>query len=93
MRDLGRLLVAISRDERVPRRAKAVAGAAAAYVASPLDVVPSGIPVIGWLDDVVVVTAALRYLLNRTGYEVIHELWPGTDDGFALVLFLGGVER
>lgn len=85
--------MAVSRDGRVPGRAKAVAGAAAAYVASPIDPVPAAIPVIGWLDDVVVATVALRYLLNRAGYEVIHDLWRGTDDGFALVLFLGGVER
>lgn len=85
--------MAVSRDDRVPRRAKAVAGAAAAYVASPVDPVPVVIPALGWLDDVVVATAALRYLLNRAGYEVIHDLWEGTDDGFALVLFLGGVER
>jgi uncharacterized membrane protein YkvA (DUF1232 family) len=83
----------VSRDDRVPRRAKAVAGAAAAYVVSPIDPVPDAIPVVGWLDDLLVASAALRYLLKHAGYGVITDLWRGTDDGLALVLFLGGVER
>jgi uncharacterized membrane protein YkvA (DUF1232 family) len=91
--DVVRLLRDVAADDRVSRRAKAVAGAAAAYVVSPLDPIPDVIPVVGWVDDAVVLGLALRYLLRHAGYELIREHWSGTDDGFALVLFVSGVQR
>lgn len=91
--DVGRLLRSVAEDDRVPRRAKAVAGVAAGYVLGPIDLIPNVVPVVGWFDDVVVVTFALRYLLKHAGYDLIREHWRGTDDGFALVLFIAGVER
>lgn len=91
--DVGRLLRSVATDDRVPRRAKVVAGVAAGYVLGPVDLVPDVIPVVGWMDDVVVVTVAVRYLLRHAGYELIREHWQGTDDGFALLLFIAGVER
>jgi uncharacterized membrane protein YkvA (DUF1232 family) len=44
-----------ARDPRVPWYAKAVAGAVAAYALSPVDLIPDFIPVLGYLDDLVVV--------------------------------------
>ncbi len=35
------------------------------YVLSPIDLVPDVIPVVGWLDDIVLVPLAIRFLLNR----------------------------
>ena len=35
------------------------------YVLSPIDLIPDVIPVVGWLDDIVLVPLAIRYLLNR----------------------------
>lgn len=42
-------------DPRVPWYAKAVAGAVAAYALSPIDLIPDFIPVLGYLDDVIIV--------------------------------------
>jgi uncharacterized membrane protein YkvA (DUF1232 family) len=92
-KDVGRLLHDVARDPRVPRRAKVVAAAAATYVVVPIDPIPDFVPVIGWVDDIIVAGAALRYLLRHTGYELIRELWRGDDSGFALLLFMAGVER
>ena len=44
-----------ARDPRVPWSAKAVAGAVAAYALSPIDLIPDFIPVLGYLDDLVIV--------------------------------------
>jgi len=91
--DIARLLYRIARDPRVSRRAKLVAGGAVAYVASPIDLVPDGIPVLGQLDDVWIVAWAIRYLFNSAGYDLVRDLWPGSDDGFALLLVVAGIER
>ena len=44
-----------ARDPRVPWYAKALAGAVAAYALSPIDLIPDVIPVIGYLDDLLIV--------------------------------------
>ena len=91
--DVARLLVRVARDPRVPLRAKLVAGAAVAYVASPLDLVPDVLPVVGQLDDLWLVSRAVRHLVDAAGYELVRELWDGSDDGFALLLVVAGVRR
>lgn len=48
-----------SRDRRVPWTAKAVAGLVAAYALSPIDLIPDFIPVLGYLDDLVLVPAGI----------------------------------
>jgi uncharacterized membrane protein YkvA (DUF1232 family) len=40
------------------------------YVLSPIDIVPDFIPVIGWVDDLVLVPMAIRWLLNRLPPEI-----------------------
>jgi uncharacterized membrane protein YkvA (DUF1232 family) len=91
--DLGRLLRALVADPRVPRRAKIVAAAAAGYVASPIDLLPDAVPKLGGLDDLLVVVAAVRYLVATAGYDLVRELWTGNDAGFSLVIVIAGVDR
>jgi len=64
-------------DPRVPRRAKIVVGSAALWVLSPIDLIPEFLPVIGPLDDVVVVVLALRYAARRVPRAVLFEARPG----------------
>lgn len=78
---VGRLL----RDPRVPRRAKITLGLAAAYVVSPIDLIPEVIPVVGWADDVVIILFAIDSLIERAGREVVEEHWDGPGDLLALV--------
>jgi uncharacterized membrane protein YkvA (DUF1232 family) len=78
-------------DPRVPRRAKIAVGFAALWVLSPIDLIPEFLPVIGPLDDVVVVALALRYAARQVPEDVLFEAWPaeprllrrllGTTDG------------
>lgn len=67
----------LSRDPRVPARAKVAVGFALLWVLSPIDLVPEFLPVIGPLDDVVVVALALRYAARRTPTSAVFEAWPG----------------
>ncbi|PKP94951.1 MAG: hypothetical protein CVT77_00685 [Alphaproteobacteria bacterium HGW-Alphaproteobacteria-16] len=61
-RSLKRDVVALwlaARDPRVPWYAKALAGAVAAYALSPIDLVPDFIPILGYLDDLLIVPAGI----------------------------------
>jgi len=60
----------------VPRRAKVALLIAVLWVLSPIDLVPEFLPVIGPLDDVVVVVLAFRYAARSIPREVIYEAWP-----------------
>ncbi len=72
------LLRRLWRDPRVPRRARVVLAFAAVWVISPIDLVPEFLPVIGPLDDVIVVLIALRYALRTVPRAVVEEAWPGS---------------
>ncbi|MGH9157643.1 MAG: YkvA family protein [Acidimicrobiales bacterium] len=63
-------------DPRVPRRAKLAVGLALLWVLSPIDLIPEFLPVIGPLDDVVVVALALRYAARQAPRSVLLEAWP-----------------
>jgi uncharacterized membrane protein YkvA (DUF1232 family) len=64
-------------DPRVPRRAKLAIGFALLWVLSPIDLIPEFLPVIGPLDDVVVVALAFRYAARQVPRSVVLEAWPG----------------
>ncbi|MGD9793640.1 MAG: YkvA family protein [Acidimicrobiia bacterium] len=63
-------------DPRVPRRVKLAVAVAALWVMSPIDLIPEFLPVIGPLDDIVVVALALRYAARRVPPEALVEAWP-----------------
>ena len=60
----------------VPRRARWVVVFALLWVLSPIDLIPEFLPVIGPLDDVVVVALVLRYAARRVPEAVPLEAWP-----------------
>lgn len=78
---LGRLL----KDPRVPRRSKLVMAAAIAYVASPVDLIPEVIPVVGVVDDIFMVVFSLNHLIKRAGEDVVVEHWDGPQDLLSLI--------
>jgi uncharacterized membrane protein YkvA (DUF1232 family) len=67
----------LRRDPRVPRRAKVVVALAGLWLVSPIDLLPEFLPVIGPLDDVLVVALALRYAARQVPREVLVAAWPG----------------
>lgn len=69
----GWLLTLILRHPRAPRLAKLVAACAAAYIISPVQVIPSFIPVIGQLDDLFVLFVGMRLIRKLTSHETLKE--------------------
>lgn len=85
MPNIVKLVARLLKDPRVPRRAKITLGLAAAYVASPIDLIPEIVPVIGWADDILILMFALDSLIERAGDELVSEHWDGPGDLLALV--------
>lgn len=75
--DCATLMWRLRRDPAVPTRAKIAIVFAAIWVASPIDLIPEFLPVIGPLDDVIVVALCLRYAGWRVPRDVILAAWPG----------------
>ena len=63
-------------DPQVPRRAKLAVLVAGLWLLSPIDLVPEFLPVIGPLDDVVVVALALRCAARSVPRHVLLDSWP-----------------
>lgn len=62
-----------ARDPRVPWHAKAVAAAVAAYALSPIDLIPDFIPVIGYLDDLIIVPAGIWLAVRLVPPAILEE--------------------
>jgi len=75
--NLIRLFGGLLRDGRVPLRAKIVVALASVWLASPIDLIPDFVPIVGSLDDAVVAALALRFVLRTTDGAVVREHWHG----------------
>lgn len=75
--NLARLVGRLLADPCVPGTAKVALGAMAAYLVSPVDLIPDFIPFIGYLDDALLVAIVLDGLLNHLDRELVAKHWPG----------------
>lgn len=78
---VGRLLT----HPAVPMRAKVIMGAAIGYVIAPIDLIPDRIPVLGYVDDVIVAAAAADVLITSVDDDVVEAVWQGSEDGLDLL--------
>ncbi|KTE19171.1 hypothetical protein ATE67_16570 [Sphingopyxis sp. H050] len=88
-----------ARDPRVPMLARILAVAIAAYALSPIDLIPDFIPVLGWLDDLIIVPLGLilvRRLIPAPLWAELHAAAeaaserPSSRTGMAFILLLWG---
>ncbi|MCT2584234.1 YkvA family protein [Actinophytocola gossypii] len=91
--DVLRLVRRLAGDRTLPRGVRVRLGLLLAYLAVPIDLVPDFIPVLGYADDAIVVAVVLRGVVRRAGLDAVRAHWPGTDDGFAAVVRLTGLNR
>jgi uncharacterized membrane protein YkvA (DUF1232 family) len=75
-------------DPRVPRRSKLMLVGLAGYLASPFDLVPELIPVVGQIDDALIAGLVMRRVLRGCGPEVLREHWPGPERSLRVLLRL-----
>lgn len=73
MRDVVALYFAMG-DPRVPWYAKAVAVFVVGYALSPIDLIPDFIPVIGYLDDLILVPIGIWVLLKLIPHDIMEEM-------------------
>jgi uncharacterized membrane protein YkvA (DUF1232 family) len=76
-------------DPRVSRSSKALVWFAVVWVVSPIDLIPEFIPIAGPLDDAIVAALVLRYVLRRSGADVVAEHWRGDPATLNLILGVG----
>lgn len=62
-----------SRDPRVPWYAKALAVIVAGYALSPIDLVPDFIPILGYLDDIILVPLGIVLVLKLIPPQIMAE--------------------
>jgi uncharacterized membrane protein YkvA (DUF1232 family) len=91
--DVLRLLRCLAGDRSLPHGVKVRLWLLLGYLAIPIDLVPDFLPIVGYADDAIIVTAVLRSVVRRAGLEPIRRHWPGTQDGLAAVVRLCGLSR
>jgi uncharacterized membrane protein YkvA (DUF1232 family) len=89
--DLLRLIRRLLADRTVAVGVRVLLVLLLVYLASPIDLVPDFIPVIGYADDVVIVALVLRSVVASAGADAVRRHWPGTPEGLAVMLKLAGL--
>ena len=62
-----------ARDPRTPWHAKALAGAVAAYALSPVDLIPDFIPILGYVDDLLIVPLGIALVIRAIPADLMAE--------------------
>jgi uncharacterized membrane protein YkvA (DUF1232 family) len=88
--DLVRLLKALAADQSLPRGVRRRLALLLVYLALPIDLIPDFIPVLGHVDDVIVVALVLRSVVRVAGPETVDQRWEGSPAGLALLHQLAG---
>lgn len=76
LKEIYEFLRAVAHDERIPPRDKAILLGLIALLASPFDIIPDWIPVIGVLDDLVICAIVLDYFFNRLDQNILLSHFP-----------------
>lgn len=88
--DLLVLLRRLTADRTLPRGIRVRLVLLLIYLASPIDLVPDFLPVIGYADDAIIVAVVLRAVIRKAGHGPLERHWPGTPSGLAIIQRLAG---
>lgn len=89
-KDIKDFLTNTANDERIPSRDKKIVLALVALIISPLDLIPDWIPIIGLLDDVIVLSVVLDYFFSVLDSRILLSHFPWDMKAFAR---LRGISR
>lgn len=78
--DILALLWRIFRDKRVKIKVKIMVAGIIAYLASPIDILPDFIPLVGKIDDVAIAFFGLNAIINEVPEEIILQNWQGEEN-------------
>lgn len=84
-RELIAFLKAVAADSRIPERDKIILTALVALVLSPFDIIPDWIPIIGLLDDVIILSVVCDYMFNHLDQQLLLSHWPWGMKSYARV--------
>jgi uncharacterized membrane protein YkvA (DUF1232 family) len=76
--DVGRTLVRLAADPSLPRATKIALAAAVVYLASPVDLVPDFIPLLGYVDDLLLAAVVVDGILSYVDRAIVLRYWPGS---------------
>jgi len=85
------LLTRLMLDKRVPAKRKLMVGGIVAYMMLPFDIIPDFIPIIGHVDDLVLVVMGLNMVLNDTDPKVLADNWSGEGEVLQQIQKITGV--
>lgn len=78
-------------DERIPSRDKKVLVAMVALLISPIDIIPDWIPVIGLLDDLIILALIMDYFFDVLDQTILLSHYPWGMKSFARIRRIAGV--
>ena len=81
--DTLRLLRRLATDPRVPMGLRVALWLVLGYLVFPFDLIPDFFPLIGQVDDAILICLAIRSVARHVGAKTIQESWPGTKQGLS----------
>ena len=76
LKDTIQFLKNVANDPRIPDRDKTVLLALVALVLSPFDIIPDWIPILGLLDNVIILAIILDYFFERLDVQILLSHYP-----------------
>lgn len=79
------LLTRLFMDKRIAKSKKVFLGSIIGYLILPIDIIPDFIPIVGYVDDLVLVVLALDQILMDTDEKILIENWSGSKNLIELI--------
>ena len=89
--DLKKFITETAHDPRIPERDKKILLALIVLIVSPIDLIPDWIPLIGLLDDFIILALVLDYLFEVLDHNILLSHYPWGMKSFAHLRRIAGV--
>lgn len=79
------------KDKRTPLLAKILVGLTVSYAVSPIDIIPDFIPILGYLDDLIILPALIALSIKLVPKEVLKDCRAKVKDGYTISRKIGWI--